>query len=206
MISSIVLSPVIGMRIGAVIFAILSFWLFDPSPVSRKKQKLDEFLSVITTFILLFWAMKLVTTFPLVLEYPRSVLSYPSGSTELYFAVGIMLILSIRNYFKNKGATVFTYAWWILFAGAQFYYLFFEAVFGGHLDLVHMAIAVCFFVGLALFKRTYIIVLSMFLVVSVVSFFGSPLEVIGQRVHAGFYLSLFIVSVLIEIHRRRSAG
>lgn len=176
--------PYIMVRIGALIISIA---LFAAMHTDRKETKyiLSKGTSLLTTFFVVFMGAKLITTFPMILEYPIAVLSYPSGTLEFYIGVGAMLIHAFRlSITKDE-----LYGMVVLLSGAFFFYYIMSIVVMDDRPLAELVLWFIIYIGSFLWKRYWPVFLEAgMLVAGLLSMNGPVLDMMGVPVDAGFYI------------------
>ncbi|SDJ34171.1 hypothetical protein [Salimicrobium halophilum] len=176
--------PYIMVRVVAIIISIA---LFAAMHTDRKEMKyiLSKGTSLLTTFFVVFMGAKLLTTFPMILEYPVAVLSYPSGTLEFYIGVGAMLIHAYR---LSAGKDEL-YGMVVLLSGAFFFYYIISTVVMNDRPLEELVLWFIIYIGSFLWKRYWPIFLEAgMLVAGLLSLNGPVLDVMGIPVDAGFYI------------------
>ncbi|WP_347862056.1 hypothetical protein U0355_02300 [Salimicrobium sp. PL1-032A] len=176
--------PYIAVRIVAFLMSIGVFWVMHTDK-KETKRILSKGTSLLTTFFVVFIGAKLITTFPMVLEYPIAVLSYPSGTLEFYIGVGAMLIHAFRlSVTKDE-----LYGMVVLLSGAFFFYYIISIVVMDDRPLAELVLWFIIYIGSFLWKRYWPVFLEVgMLVAGLLSLNGPVLDVMGVPVDAGFYI------------------
>ena len=79
-----ILQPLLVIRVIALLIGLAVFWIL--SSQKEKKKTVESYASTLTTWLLFFIGAKGLTQWELLLDYPLSVLAYPSGTVEFYIA------------------------------------------------------------------------------------------------------------------------
>ncbi|MBX0359444.1 hypothetical protein [Halobacillus sp. Nhm2S1] len=106
-----ILQPLFVIRILSLVIGIAAIWLMT---AKKEYNKIMEcYLSVLTTWLFAFIGAKVITQGELLLSYPVSVLSYPSGTEEFYIACAVTVLWEWRHrkvHIKNGQEYVFMLA------------------------------------------------------------------------------------------------
>ncbi|MCA1011901.1 hypothetical protein [Halobacillus halophilus] len=194
------IQPVTIIRVASLVMAALVMWLAVSKETGHKKRALEQFSSVLVTWALWFIGVKILTTWPLVLEYPLSVLAYPSGTSEFYLASLLTIITEFRG--KEKHRT-FQYEYILLLACSFFFFTLLSQLLLERGELVEL---VLFFVYLAaiLLCRQVLIISALFSISAAVSvWIGGPPSIMGYRMDLWFYVVISLALFLLWNFEKR---
>ncbi|SIS40271.1 hypothetical protein [Salimicrobium flavidum] len=194
--------PYIVIRLAALLLSITVFWTMREGSTA-KRGIISKGVSLLTTFFVVFIGAKLVTTFPMVLEYPVAVLSYPSGTLEFYIGVGAMVIHAFRLAVTKDEFHEMA----VLLSGAFFFYYIISIITMDDRPLAEIVVWFLIYIGTFLWKKYWSAVLEAgMLAAGLLSLDGAVLDWMGIPVDAGFYViaaaGIFIIDRRVYRWRR----
>ncbi|MBN9654821.1 hypothetical protein J0K78_11140 [Halobacillus sp. GSS1] len=192
-----VIQPLLMIRLAAIATGVMVLWMMQRD---HKKEKSEAFLSLLTTWVLAFIGAKVVTRWDLLLEYPISVLSYPSGTSELYIAMVVTIVVEWRKRYEHSR---YSESSLLVFATSFLGFALLQQLLLNQGDLVDMIFAFIFFILVLFIGRVS-------LSIAIISTVGAMLAVISQspglmgyRIDGWFYVMIsFIVWSYIVLRRR----
>ncbi|MGP4075995.1 hypothetical protein [Halobacillus sp. K22] len=195
------IQPVTIIRVVSLFIAALVMWWVVSRETSHKKRALDQFSSLLVTWALWFIGVKFLTTWPLLLDYPLSVVAYPSGTLEFYLAS----LLTISTEFRRKEKhQAFIYEYILLLACSFFFFNLLSQLLlerGGVIELV------LFFVYLAavlLFRQALIISALVSISAAASAWVGGPPGLMGYRIDSWFYVLICLAMIVLwNLEKRR---
>ncbi|RWZ58731.1 hypothetical protein EQV77_07125 [Halobacillus fulvus] len=188
-----VIPPYLLWRIGALVLAILVYLFLSNQPAEHRKTTINHFINLsITLFVSLFGA-KFVTNASLLLESPMALLVYPSGTPELYIALGITTVQALYIMRKEENKDILLQGLVMIALFTLFFFDFSRVIFVE--GPVNASLFIWFlFIVVMLFKPQFILEyasVAMLLFVLTSLFWMTP-DLMGMRVHVYFYLFGFM--------------
>lgn len=193
------IQPLFGVRVASFIIAVIIFWFFTEKAKSERKKSIDFFISLLATWFILFFNIKFVTKWEIFIDNPMAVLAYPSGTQEFYIASVILILVA---WIKRADHLPRLYDYILMLSISIFSYTVIArlGLENGHwLDLV---LAAVFLLGTLLFRNPYWLVVGIGVISGVTGLVIYTPTILGYRMHAGFYL-LMAGLVLILIFRKK---
>lgn len=197
------IQPLFGVRVTSFVIAIIIYWFFSEKAKGEKKKSVDSFVSLLATWFVLFFSIKLVTKWGIFLDNPMAVLAYPSGTQEFYIASVILLLVAWMKRASHVGRF---YDYTLLLSLALFSYTLIARIGLGNGHWMEFILAAVFLVGILLFRHPYWLVAGIALASGVTApFFYTP-AIMGYRMHAGFYLLVASFMLALIFRQKRKPG
>ncbi|SDX84979.1 MULTISPECIES: hypothetical protein [Salimicrobium] len=187
--------PYLIIRLTALLVS-AGVFRFARTGMEGKKEVFSKGTTLLTTFFLVFFSSKLVTTFPMVLDYPVTVLSYPSGTLEFYIAS----VAAAIHAFRLKLSKDELYGMTVLLSGSFFFYYIGSIIIMEDNVLHELVIWFIIYAGSLLWKNYWSALFgSVMLAAGAVSLIVPVLDVMGVPVDAGYY---FVIAAGVFIMGR----
>lgn len=184
-----VLQPLLLVRVAAIFIGVAVFWILSND---NKKKTVESYLSLLTTWILFFIGAKLVTQWELLLDYPLSVLAYPSGTVEFYIASVATILFECR---KREQHQSFIYSYIIMIASSLVSFAFLARLVLEQGHAVDLMLAFSFFLLVMLWRRVEWIILLVAGGAVVSGFIFRAPSLMGYRMDIWFYLVILIIGI-----------
>ncbi|ASF38122.1 hypothetical protein CEH05_02965 [Halobacillus halophilus] len=198
------IQPVTIIRVASLVMAALVMWLAVSKETSHKKRALDQFSSLLLTWALWFIGVKLLTTWPLVLEYPLSALAYPSGTLEFYLASLLTISTEFRR--KEKHQT-FMYEYILLLACSFFFFTLLSQLLLERGVLVELVLFFVYLAAVLLFRQVLIISALFSISAAAFAWVGGPPALMGYRMDLWFYVVISLAMFLLwNLEKRREVS
>lgn len=127
--SSLWMLTPIGILVISFLTGFLFFYANSPLDKERKKQHMDEGLSMLINVVLFIWLGKIVLNLPTFLQDPLAILAYPSDAASLYFAILFGSITAIIKIARGKHTVdVYLFSFVTICITASFTYEFIQIV------------------------------------------------------------------------------
>lgn len=136
---SIIVIKSVGIVIISFIIGISFFYFTSSLSTEKKKQQLEDVLSLIINFVIYIWVGKVILNLSLFISDPLAVLAYPSNASSFYVATLLLLINIGYRVWRHQFSVV---KWLSVFLpvvlAAAFSYEFLQLLDSGHQQLTQL--------------------------------------------------------------------
>lgn len=136
---SITVIKSVGIVIISFIIGISFFYFTSSLSTEKKKQQLEDVLSLIINFVIYIWVGKVILNLSLFISDPLAVLAYPSNASSFYVATLLLLINIGYRVWRHQFKVV---KWLSVFLpvvlAAAFSYEFLQLLDSGHQQLTQL--------------------------------------------------------------------
>ncbi|MFC7061982.1 hypothetical protein [Halobacillus seohaensis] len=196
-----VVQPLLAIRIISIIIALVLFWIVSEEKRAVKKHKAESFVSLMTTWVLFFIGVKVLTKWELLLDHPIALLAYPSGTLEFYLATLFTLILKLRQYHSYQD---YLYEYVQLTAYSLLSFSILTRLFlqeGGWLELL---VTFLFFILITIYRAPLQAIILISFLSGIAGFLFETPAIMGYRMDTWFYLVISLVGILfLKFDKRR---
>ncbi|WP_394219523.1 hypothetical protein [Halobacillus trueperi] len=192
-----ILQPLLVTRIIALLMGLAVFWIL--SSQKEKKKPMENYASILTTWLLFFIGAKGLTQWELLLDYPLSVLAYPSGTAEFYIATIAAVLWEWRKRQVHKS---YLQAYILMLAGSFVTYAFLERLVLDQGHLVDVIFAFGLFFLVVLHKQRLWGVFFAFSGALLAGWLYRIPDVMGYRMDLGFYLVIALISLMLVLLKK----
>ncbi|NGP45587.1 hypothetical protein G4V62_11715 [Bacillaceae bacterium SIJ1] len=199
--------------VASFVLALLFYRLVaNPFPKDKVKQHIDQWFSLLFTFIVILWVAKIIVHFDVFLADFRSILAYPADVTSLYIAiVAVFLYTAIKHPLKSKERMMQWYSWLYMLLATLFIYHFYQLIWedaNASISTVGVTVALLVFVTLIENRAIATVVMGVGWAASsfIISFFLS-VPFFHFPVDKWFYaLVLICLFAILLLQRRRETS
>ncbi|MFG6115519.1 hypothetical protein ACGTN9_10035 [Halobacillus sp. MO56] len=194
------IQPLFGVRVASFIIAIIIFWFFTEKAKREKKKSMDSFISLLATWFVLFFSIKFVTKWEIFIDNPMAVLAYPSGTQEFYIASVILMLFA---WIKRADHLPRLYDYILMLSIGIFSYTVIARLGLENGHWVDLVLAAVFLLGTLLFRNPYWLVVGIGVISGVTGLFIYTPTILGYRMHAGFYLLMAGLVLVLTFRKKR---
>ncbi|GGF25443.1 hypothetical protein GCM10010954_25440 [Halobacillus andaensis] len=195
-----IVQPALALRILSFVIAILVFWFISTRKRGDKKQIVEAFISNLTTWVLFFIGVKVITKWEILLDHPLAVLAYPSGTLEFYIASLLTMLWLIR---KSSSSRSFLYEHVQLVAYSLFIFAFMSVIVLGEQGLFHLLFPFLFSILITLVRAPLVMIICVSLISGMAGLVGQTPEIMGYRMDGWFYFGIAGIAALLFFNEKR---
>ncbi|WLR48052.1 hypothetical protein LC065_01865 [Halobacillus litoralis] len=192
-----ILQPLLVIRVIALLMGPAVFWIL--SSQKEKKKPMDHYASILTTWLLFFIGAKGLTQWELLLDYPLSVLAYPSGTAEFYIASIATVLWEWRKRHVHKP---YVQAYFLMLASSMVSFSLLERLVLDDGHLVDVIFAFSFFVMVVLHKQRLWSVFFAFSGALLAGGLYRAPDLMGYRMDPVFYLVVALMSLTLILLKK----
>lgn len=193
-----IIQPILVIRAVSIAVGVLILWILQEK---EKKESIESFLSLLTTWIFAFIGAKFVTRWELVFDYPLSVLSYPGGAKELYIATCLTIVFEWRKRMVHRryaGSSI------LVLATSLLAFALLRQLVLAQGNLVDVAFAFVFFLLVLFLIKPAVKIAAASTIGMVCGWLYQAPELMGYRISVWFYviLSLMVWGYILSGRKR----
>lgn len=192
-----ILQPLLVIRVIALLIGLAVFWIL--SSQKEKKKTVESYASTLTTWLLFFIGAKGLTQWELLLDYPLSVLAYPSGTVEFYIACIATILWEWQKRHVHKP---YLQAYILMLASSFVGFALLEKLVLDQGHLVDVIFAFGFFFLVVLHRQRLWSVFFAFSGALLTGMLYRIPDVMGYRMDLGFYLVVTLVSLTLVLVKK----
>lgn len=192
-----ILQPLLLIRVTALLLGLAVFWIL--SHHNEKKKTIENYASILTTWLLFFIGAKGVTQWELLIEYPLSVLAYPSGRVEFYIACLATVLWEWRKRQDHKPDLS---SYLLMLASSFVAFALLERLVLDQGHLVDVVFAVSFFFLVVLHNHALWNVFFAFSGALLVGVLYRIPDLMGYRMDLGFYIAVAMISLTLVLMKK----
>ncbi|MGR9047441.1 hypothetical protein ACQ4XT_02150 [Halobacillus faecis] len=194
-----IIQPILVIRAVSIAAGVLILWILQEK---EKKESIESFLSLLTTWIFVFIGAKFVTRWDLVFDYPLSVLSYPGGAMELYIATFLTIVFEWRKRMVHRrfaGSSI------LVLATSLLAFALLRQLVLAQGNLVDVAFAFVFFLLVLFLIKPAVKIAAASTIGVVCGWLYQAPELMGYRINVWFYVILSLMVWGYILSRRKRA-
>lgn len=201
----------VGIIIISFIIGISFFYFTTSLSTEKKKQQLEDVLSLIINFVIYIWVGKILLNLSLFISDPLAVLAYPSNASSFYVATLLLIINIGYRVWRHE----FNIVRWLnvflpVILAAAFSYEFLQLLDSGHQQITQLIFYMLLLIAYLLLENKFPInkvtlyIMSIWAIGQLISSLIFPLVTLfGYSMKPWFNLILSIMIIGFTVYNQR---